>query len=525
MFDPSNFVQNTLTAVRTLEQIDNQINQLQNEAQMLMNQARNLAKPATSNMVNRLRPTLATTERLIAEAQGLAYDVQNMDATFPRLYPEQYAATVSGDQMLRDAQERWKNALNGLHTAMRMQAQVSAEPGPRRKRTGRPREPEPIGHRRTASHAGNEPASRLAGQSSPSRPSSSRSRRDRAASLELARQAAAVERGREVTRRFLGSGTPYTPAAREFLRELTGAAMNDVTVIDRFLDTFSRYIDSGFGLLQGEVAFLTATLIVIDMTIAGLYWAMSHATGQGEDVIAKLLRKVLYVGAFAYIIDNFNWLASIVFRSFAGLGLTATGSTMTMENFLQPGRLAKTGIDAAAPILEQIGDMAGFPEVFVNLDAHRGDVPRVAGGDPVLLRAGDPAFHHADRVQADHARGLRAGAVRAVEQDQLPGRKGAGQRGVVRHQGAGAGGDRGHRLGPVRRVPGAIRPSRPSTMRWSSCWPRSPCWRWGSSARASPPGWCPVRRSSARARWPVLPSAQQERRWPSVPPPPAWAVP
>ncbi|MGQ5315369.1 P-type conjugative transfer protein TrbL [Xanthomonas arboricola pv. corylina] len=144
--------------------------------------------------------------------------------------------------------------------------------------------------------------------------------------------------------------------------------MNDVTIIDRFLDTFSRYIDSGFGLLQGEVAFLTATLIVIDMTIAGLYWAMNHATGQGEDVIAKLLRKVLYVGAFAYIIGNFNWLAGIVFRSFAGLGLTATGSAMTMENFLQPGRLAKTGIDAGAPILEQIGDMAGFPEVFVNID-------------------------------------------------------------------------------------------------------------------------------------------------------------
>ena len=143
--------------------------------------------------------------------------------------------------------------------------------------------------------------------------------------------------------------------------------MNDVTIIDRFLDTFSRYIDSGFGLLQGEVAFLTATLIVIDMTIAGLYWAMSHATGQGEDVIAKLLRKVLYVGAFAYIINNFNWLASIVFRSFAGLGITATGSAITMENFLQPGRLAKTGIDAGAPILEQIGDMAGFPEVFVNI--------------------------------------------------------------------------------------------------------------------------------------------------------------
>jgi len=143
--------------------------------------------------------------------------------------------------------------------------------------------------------------------------------------------------------------------------------MNDISVIDHFLDVFSRYIDSGFGLLHGEVAFLTATLIVIDMTLAGLFWAMGHATGQGEDVIAKLIRKVLYVGAFAYIIGNFNMLASAVFRSFAGLGLTASGSTLSLGNFLQPGRLAKVGIDAGAPILEQIKEMAGFPEVFIHI--------------------------------------------------------------------------------------------------------------------------------------------------------------
>ncbi len=142
--------------------------------------------------------------------------------------------------------------------------------------------------------------------------------------------------------------------------------MNDVSVIDRFLDIFSTYIDSGFGLLRGEVAFLTATLVAIDMTLAGLYWALGHATGQGEDVLAKLIRKVLYVGAFAYIIGNFNVLASIVFRSFAGLGLTATGS-LDMETFLHPGRLAKTGIDAGAPILDQISMMAGFPDVFTNI--------------------------------------------------------------------------------------------------------------------------------------------------------------
>ncbi|WP_296560709.1 P-type conjugative transfer protein TrbL, partial [Pigmentiphaga sp.] len=144
--------------------------------------------------------------------------------------------------------------------------------------------------------------------------------------------------------------------------------MDDIAVIDRFLDVFSRYIDSGFGLLGGEVRFLTATLVVIDVTIAGLFWAMSHASGQGDDIIAKLIKKVLYVGAFAYIIGNFNSLAGIVFRSFAGLGLTASGSAMSQAELLQPGRLAQVGVNAGRPIMEQISQLTGFPEVFANLD-------------------------------------------------------------------------------------------------------------------------------------------------------------
>ena len=42
VIDPTNLVQNIMTAARALEQINNQIRQLQNEAQMLTNQAKNL---------------------------------------------------------------------------------------------------------------------------------------------------------------------------------------------------------------------------------------------------------------------------------------------------------------------------------------------------------------------------------------------------------------------------------------------------------------------------------------------------
>ncbi|PQA50123.1 P-type conjugative transfer protein TrbL [Amnimonas aquatica] len=139
--------------------------------------------------------------------------------------------------------------------------------------------------------------------------------------------------------------------------------MNDIGIIDRFLDVFSRYIDSGFGLVGGEVAWLSATLIVIDMTLAGLFWAMA-----GDEVLGKLIKKILYVGAFAFIITHFNQLAGIIFNSFSGLGLMASGSTMTPAQLLQPGRLAEVGIDAGRPIMEHIRTLSGFPDFFMNID-------------------------------------------------------------------------------------------------------------------------------------------------------------
>ena len=138
--------------------------------------------------------------------------------------------------------------------------------------------------------------------------------------------------------------------------------MNDTGVIDRFLETFTRYIDSGFGLLGGEVAFLTSTLIVIDITLAGLFWAW----GADEDVLHRLVNKTLYIGFFAFIIGNFNRLAGIVFESFSGLGLKAGGSALSGSALLQPGRVAQVGIDAGNPILEAASQLMGYVSFFEN---------------------------------------------------------------------------------------------------------------------------------------------------------------
>jgi len=85
VFDPSNYSQNLLTAARALQQVNNQITSLQNEAQMLINQARNLASLPYSSL-RQLQQSIGRTQQLLAEVQGIAFDVQQIDQAFSTVY-------------------------------------------------------------------------------------------------------------------------------------------------------------------------------------------------------------------------------------------------------------------------------------------------------------------------------------------------------------------------------------------------------------------------------------------------------
>lgn len=136
--------------------------------------------------------------------------------------------------------------------------------------------------------------------------------------------------------------------------------MNDFNVIDSFLQTFIQYIDSGFGLLSGSVAGLASILVAIDITLAAVFWLLD-----GEaNVMARLIKKVLYVGAFAFIINNFSSLATMVYNSFSQLGLQASANNLSAQDLLRPGKLAGTGFQAAWPLLQEAGKLMGFTSFF-----------------------------------------------------------------------------------------------------------------------------------------------------------------
>ncbi|MBV0888838.1 P-type conjugative transfer protein TrbL [Komagataeibacter oboediens] len=139
-------------------------------------------------------------------------------------------------------------------------------------------------------------------------------------------------------------------------------ATNDVGVIDNFLNTFTNTIDSGFGLLKGNVVSLAGSLSVLDIALAGLFWAWAA----DEDIIQRLVKKTLYIGFFAFLINNFDHLAKVVFDSFATMGLRAGGGSLALSDFLRPGRLAATGFDAAQPLLESVHNLLGPVAFFKN---------------------------------------------------------------------------------------------------------------------------------------------------------------
>ena len=214
VYDPSNYSQNILTAARTLEQINNQIRQLQNEAQILTNQARNLTSLDFSALAE-LRAALQSTNTLIQQAQGLAFDVSLMETEFTRLYPDSYGASASGGQMASDARTRWRNSLEALRTATKLQSQaVQNFASDEQTLVNLVNRSQSATGALQAVQATNQLLALQARQSIQAQ--QLQITQDRATALEQARQVAVQERGREVRRRFQGNGTVYTPTPVNF---------------------------------------------------------------------------------------------------------------------------------------------------------------------------------------------------------------------------------------------------------------------------------------------------------------------
>ncbi|VFU10147.1 P-type conjugative transfer protein TrbJ [Methylocella tundrae] len=122
VFDPTNYVQNVLTAARELQQINNQIQMLTNQATSLVNQARNLANLPMSTLTQ-LQSSIAQTQSLLSQAQNISFNVQQIQTAYSSAYG---AAPTSGSNasLFALAQTRWQNSVGAFEDSLKVQAGV-----------------------------------------------------------------------------------------------------------------------------------------------------------------------------------------------------------------------------------------------------------------------------------------------------------------------------------------------------------------------------------------------------------------
>lgn len=114
------------------------------------------------------------------------------------------------------------------------------------------------------------------------------------------------------------------------------------------MSVFSNTVTAGFASLVGPVNGIFGLMIALVVALTGIQWAVSS----NRDALAGAFSKILLIGAFAYIINDWQGLSETIFAGFMQIGLQAGGGAIGAGDFLNPGAVIETGWG----IVKAIGD-------------------------------------------------------------------------------------------------------------------------------------------------------------------------
>ena len=131
--------------------------------------------------------------------------------------------------------------------------------------------------------------------------------------------------------------------------------------INLILNQYLQTINSAFGLIQGHVVWLLNFLIIMNIVLSAMLWGLSE-----DQVMVKLARKIVYIGFFVWLVQNWQSLCDTIAQSFMYLGFEAGGIGFPQVYLLNPGNIAYRGFTASAPIMTEIGNLCGPIGFFKN---------------------------------------------------------------------------------------------------------------------------------------------------------------
>jgi type IV secretion system protein TrbL len=133
-------------------------------------------------------------------------------------------------------------------------------------------------------------------------------------------------------------------------------------ILNDIANQYINAINSGFGLIKGDVAWILNVLIILSVLWSAAQWALSD-----DQVIAQFARKIVYIGLFVWIVQNWQTLTDKLASSFMDLGLQAGGFEGPSYYTSQPGNIAYLGYTTAQPLMDQISRLTGPVAFFKNI--------------------------------------------------------------------------------------------------------------------------------------------------------------
>ncbi len=127
------------------------------------------------------------------------------------------------------------------------------------------------------------------------------------------------------------------------------------TTLNNFLTAFS----SGWSNLQPAINYLIGIFLAIEIVMIGLWMALG-----GGDQLVSVMKKILYLGFWLWIVQGFPTLADAFVKSLVQAGRLAGGGGGA--SVFNPSNIIRYGINTTAPMVDEIMKM-GITEIVNGL--------------------------------------------------------------------------------------------------------------------------------------------------------------
>ena len=129
----------------------------------------------------------------------------------------------------------------------------------------------------------------------------------------------------------------------------------DTGILTSLLNAFVGVFSAGPGLLAPTAARILFLISAIELTLAGLWWAL-----KGENILVGLLQKTLLIGLFAFFVLNWPTFLNAVLNGFVWVGFQAGGSGPAAGILLikDPSSIVDQAMVITQPISTEISELS-----------------------------------------------------------------------------------------------------------------------------------------------------------------------